>query len=382
MDGASRSDAGPLGRLPLRRGAVAGAVAYAVGYGLTFAFFWFDDTDQFTTDSTVDAVGWLFYNAQFVNTTSGGGFQLNILLTVGRRTSLLVPEPVWFLVPVLTLAGAGYVAGRGVDGDRSVVDAAVTAGVSVTAGYLPLAVVGVVLFTFEERTLTGTSSTSPDLLAAVLLAGLAYPLVCGSVGGLLNARVDPARRAGLASADRSVLGWSVGFGVVSYLLGYAVAYLFVAVEDHPLFDTIPAVDATGFMFYNMHLANVNTRGDRAVGSEHLLSALAARDGLTVPEPVWYLVPIGLLTAAGYLLVARRSVAEGSTGEAAALGATVSVGYLPMALLGSSVFSSERTDVVGNTLTTTQPEFGAAVVVVGVLFPAVFGALGGVVRGRG
>lgn len=52
-------------------------------------------------------------------------------------------------------------------------------GALVAVGYLPLALLGAVLFRFS----VGDGAVAPDPVTAVLLAGLVYPLVFGGVGG-------------------------------------------------------------------------------------------------------------------------------------------------------------------------------------------------------
>jgi cytochrome c biogenesis protein CcdA len=85
-----------------------------------------------------------------------------------------------YLVPVLLLFGAGLAIGRRTAGEQDYGDAA-AAGATVVAGYLPLAVIGAVLVQVQS----GSSTAGPDLLLAVVLAGLVYPAVLGALGSVV-----------------------------------------------------------------------------------------------------------------------------------------------------------------------------------------------------
>jgi hypothetical protein len=119
-------------------------------------------------------VGWVFYNAHFVNTNVDLGFfgsgATNAIGGDGGFTVLL------YVVPPLLLLGAGLAVGRSVGvGDVDAATAAL-AGASVVFGYGLLSVVGVFLF--------ATESVTPDPVTGILLAGLVYPLAFGAVGAV------------------------------------------------------------------------------------------------------------------------------------------------------------------------------------------------------
>lgn len=173
-------------RLPLAQGAGAGVAAYLLGYLLTYV--WQSGSveerlasfnfiaDLFGGDPIAvwQAVGWLFYNAHFVRTRATGGLggprsQNFIAGSDGGAVVLL------YLVPVVLLLAAGLAVAR-LGGAADIADGAV-GGATVVLGYLPLAVVGRFLFNYD-------GSVAPDLVTAVLLAGLVYPLVFGALGGV------------------------------------------------------------------------------------------------------------------------------------------------------------------------------------------------------
>jgi len=172
-------------------GAVAGAAAYVFGYLSTYvtqqnqvdeqlAGFNFL-ADLFGSDPIPawQAVGWLFYNAHFVDTEIpslvGSGRSLNLIAEADGGSLALL-----YVVPPLVLLVAGLAAGR-LAGASTPLDGA-TSGSLVLAGYLPLAVIGAFLFRYS----VGDGSVAPDLITAVLLAGVVYPVVFAGAGGALS----------------------------------------------------------------------------------------------------------------------------------------------------------------------------------------------------
>ena len=174
--------------LPVVPAAAAGFLAWVVGYLFTYLLVASDvrgsGLNRFAQtfgdgDATYELVGWVFFNSHFVDAVIDAGFfgsgTANFVGGEDGFTTLL------FAVPVLLLVAAGLAVGRyqGVTGAN---DGAV-AGALVVPGYLVCSVVGAILFRVEA----GGASGEPDLLPAVLLAGLVYPLVFGAVGGVVAA---------------------------------------------------------------------------------------------------------------------------------------------------------------------------------------------------
>lgn len=176
-------------RVPLVAGAAAGAAAYLLGYLITYV--WQSGSveerlqgfnflaDLFGSDPIPvwQGVGWLFYNAHFVRTRFEGGLggprsENFIAAAEGGSLALL------YLVPVVLLVGAGLALAV-VEKVEEPADGAL-AGSSVVLGYLPLAVGGAFLFSYD-------GSIAPDMVTAVLLAGIVYPLALGAVGGAVAA---------------------------------------------------------------------------------------------------------------------------------------------------------------------------------------------------
>jgi len=173
-------------------GSLGGVVAYLLGYGITYV--WkapavaeaLRGVNLIANFLGIEAVptwrgvGWLFYNAHFVRTRipgPGGPTFTDFLARTDQGWLLMV------LVPILLIAVGAAVAYR-TDGSESVVRPAIHGG-AVGVGYLPLAAAGAVL-TAQPIADTG-AKIGPDLIPAVLLAGLGYPLVFGAIGGALFA---------------------------------------------------------------------------------------------------------------------------------------------------------------------------------------------------
>jgi hypothetical protein len=169
-------------------GAVGGAAAYVLGYLVTYVtqsgrveeglsgINFFADLFGGDTISVWRGVGWVFYNAHFVDVEVpaliGAARSVNFIAeSDGGFTYLYLVPPLLLLVSGVAIARAAGAA-TPVDGARS--------GVLAVAGYLPLAVIGAFLFRYA---LGDGESVAPTLVTAVLLAGLVYPALFGAVGG-------------------------------------------------------------------------------------------------------------------------------------------------------------------------------------------------------
>jgi hypothetical protein len=179
-----------LGVRSLATGAVAGILSYLAGYLVVFAWKGPDVETQLQDINVVvsflggqeisktQAVGWLFYNAHFVRTRlSGGTNSVNFLTEVDGGELL-------YLLPVLLLVLAGLVVVL-VSDIRDPVEGAVS-GTLVAVGYFPLALIGAFFFRYD----VGDSAIQPELVTAIGLAGLLYPLLAGAVGGALGGAVS------------------------------------------------------------------------------------------------------------------------------------------------------------------------------------------------
>ena len=203
-----RQSPSDLVRRSLRQSVLAGVGAYLAGYLLTVLFVLVDGID-FSGDASMAAViGWVFYAAHTVKlrlTGTAGDSSTTGTVSVFEWGSQLtdltdaVPEILYLAVPVLVLVGAAAALVGRVPGARASASSGVAVGASVVAGYLPLALLGQVLFTHTESGFGGAASVTvgPDLIPSVVLVGLVYPVICGAIGGVL------AQQTGSDSPSRS-----------------------------------------------------------------------------------------------------------------------------------------------------------------------------------
>lgn len=177
--------------------------------------------------------------------------------------------------------------------------------------------------------------------------------------------------------DTVVTGGAIGGAV--YVLGYLVVYVTQSgsVADRlsgynflaDLFggDPIPVWKGVGWLFYNAHAVETVIPGFGGRRTENFIAT--ADDG----SLTWlYVLPPLLLLAAGYA-VARYDMV-GSPSDGAIRGAAVTVGYLPLALVGAFVFRA----TVGDG--TVAPDPITAVALAGLLYPIVAGGVGGALAG--
>jgi len=204
-------------RYPLGAGAAAGALAWVTGAIVTYLAVLFvlkppDETGQTPDPSSgfgdigegvgrelaqslaqvpFEGSGMLFFNAHFVPTEIDVlifSESLNFVDTLGGPwTALYVLPPL-----ALVVAGAAVVSRTPVVDSR----AAAKTGAVVTAGYLPMVVIGTQLYTISISVSSGFSasiSIGPSLVLGIVLAGLVYPLAFGAIGGFLGWRIGDTR---------------------------------------------------------------------------------------------------------------------------------------------------------------------------------------------
>jgi len=169
--------------IPIATGAAVGAVAYIVGYLTTYVFVLVESGQSLiallVTADDFQQVGWLFYNAPYVplNSASYRGPPTNLL---EETTNLTTPRPLWTIAVIVVLMIAGYAVAARTTGHP------VVAGAAVVVGYLPLMLIGTVVFRDTIlNELFVSVPVAPETLPAIA-AGISLPVVCGGVGGFLN----------------------------------------------------------------------------------------------------------------------------------------------------------------------------------------------------
>lgn len=166
---------------------------------------------------------------------------------------------------------------------------------------------------------------------------------------------------------------SAAAGVGAWVLGYLITYLLVAteIESSPLNDLIEffegdsaTYELVGWVFYNAHLVDVTYTGIDLFSPPP--SFIGGEDGFTA---LLYVVPPALLLIGGLAVGRYRGVT--GTNEGAVAGALLAAGYVLPSAAGAFVFTVSVGSAAGS------PDPLTAVVVAGLFYPLVFGAIGGV-----
>lgn len=182
-------------------GAIAGTAAWIVGYALTalVVITRIEDSELGEISgnlegggSTVDFVGWVFFNGHFVDTVVEAGF-----LGFGGSQSVSFVggdgfTPLLYVVPIALLVAAGVAVGRSSGVTDTVAGAVV--GALVVPPYLVLSAAGAVVFRVSSEGLGATFSGQPELVPAIVLAGIVLPAVFGSLGGIVAANTGAGDR--------------------------------------------------------------------------------------------------------------------------------------------------------------------------------------------
>lgn len=180
------------------------------------------------------------------------------------------------------------------------------------------------------------------------------------------------------SADtnrRWPLGRGIAAGIVAFAAGYLVTYLWQAPRVREALqgmnaileffggDPIPAWKAVGWLFFNAHFVRTHIPG---IGGPQTRNFIASGDF----PALLYAVPVVLLLVMGFLLawsMGRVDVREGALD-----GATITIGYLIAAVASVFLVAAARGDA------SIAPDTVTAVLLAGILYPVVLGAVGGTV----
>lgn len=171
------------------------------------------------------------------------------------------------------------------------------------------------------------------------------------------------------------------FGVASFIIGYIITLIIVALgESDDISENL--IEASGWLYYNAQFANLQVTaqagsGSRSSSFNYLTDSTLFSESInavSVPAVVYHLIPILVLVGAGVAVANYVGARELSDGAVA--GATLALGTVLPALLGTIIFSVENS-IFGLTVS-QSPALVPGVLLVGLLYPAVFGAIGGVI----
>jgi|GEM_PF-2731431 len=174
---------------------------------------------------------------------------------------------------------------------------------------------------------------------------------------------------------------SAPFGVAAYAIGYLLTAGALVLDGVETFGIdAPFWKITGWTFYGAHRVKLEMIRD----GHHRFGLILSESGrqgtqltTTVPTVVYQFLPIALLMVAGFVIYRQSDKEDPSTKLTATLGTTIVAGYLPIGVVGRFVFSHSNTETFMDlTLTTSAlPELTGSILVLGIGYPLVFGALG-------
>lgn len=167
-----------------------GAVAAALGYLLTYLII-ADEVRDVIREDVADwkGVAWYFYNGHLVDIQVGGSIgdfggsgTVDFIAQSGSTNA----ELLYLIPPIVLVAIGGLLAYHLGTADLG---QAVFVGAPIAIGYAVVMVAGaLVAEASTEATFVGievTGSMAPALLPALILAGIIYPVVFGTVGAML-----------------------------------------------------------------------------------------------------------------------------------------------------------------------------------------------------
>lgn len=160
--------------------------------------------------------------------------------------------------------------------------------------------------------------------------------------------------------DRHPAIRGAAYGAGAFVTGYLVTLLLVVAEG----VGEERVEFAGWLYYNAQFVNVEF-GETGLVVNYLRTGW----GAAVPALVYHLVPAVVLLAAGFLLAS--AVGASGAAEGAATGASIVVGTVLLAVLGTVLFATGG----------GAPDLRVGILLAGILYPAVFGAIGGALRTR-
>ncbi|ELY44700.1 hypothetical protein [Natronorubrum tibetense] len=169
-----------------------GVLAAAIGYLVSYVLIVDEVRDAFGGDvADWKGVAWYFYNAHLVDietTGSFGGFGGSSTVDFIAESSA-TSATLLYVVPPLVLLGMGAMLAR--QWNVADIGEAVTVGAPVTIGYAVVVGLGaLVAESSAEGSFFGieaSGSVAPELLPAIVLGGILYPLVFATAGAVLVA---------------------------------------------------------------------------------------------------------------------------------------------------------------------------------------------------
>lgn len=192
-DGQSLRSRPTLTDLPFVAGALLGAGAAVAGLVATAVLATEDAPVRAGANVSVGDVGatsvdvllWIFFEAHFVGIERSDAASTESISLLGGSQA---PELIYTVIPVVFLIVAGRLLVK--RHSASTTTDALVGGV-LAVGYLPV-LVGLQAVATAS---TGAVTVAPELRSTVLVAGVAFPVVCGTLGGVIAVRETNGEQA-------------------------------------------------------------------------------------------------------------------------------------------------------------------------------------------
>ena len=177
---------------------------------------------------------------------------------------------------------------------------------------------------------------------------------------------------------------AIAIGLVAFLIGFVLVAGLSEVEgalqdDDPVDDEVELEEEPGYVtnqawvFFSAHFIDIEASATTGFGDiEESYDILSELEEL--PALIFYLAPVLALIGAGFALVNRNAQLVQSELDGAVFGGAVAAGYLPAVVFSTLVFD-HQTELDDFYVTYEVPLVEAALIA-GLLFPVVFGAIGG------
>ncbi|QZA88334.1 hypothetical protein K0C01_11185 [Salinarchaeum sp. IM2453] len=178
-------------------------------------------------------------------------------------------------------------------------------------------------------------------------------------------------------AEQVPYGAGAIFGVGAYLFSYILIFALVFIGEDELSDDI--VDASGWILYNAQFVDIEISSEEEVVDDIFDDTTinyVTEASVELPSLVYHLVPILVLLSAGFILVTYADIDSEIIGIMS--GASIVSGTVVLAVLGTFVFEITETVELADVDVTYAPPLLESIIFVGILFPVIFGAIGGLV----
>ena len=181
--------------------------------------------------------------------------------------------------------------------------------------------------------------------------------------------------ADVTSGITEALPTGVALGVGAFVINYIITFVFVVLDGADL-SGASSWKVVGMVLFNAHQVSLEISSSVISGSMNLLTGgmMASQTALgsTVPTIVYQIVPILVLIGFGFFVAQSARAADPVTGALA--GATITAGYVLLAVVGVFLFNvSQQGASMG-------PSVLMGIVLAGIVYPLVTGAIGGAAAG--